>query len=70
MTKYIDCQHCGQDLRLPPLTLEEYTALLAVKRAGNALEIAGRNRGYGELPLMDLWLKLRDAIASLSENLK
>ena len=45
-------------------------ALLAVMRAGNALEIAGRNRGYGELPLMDLWLKLRDALAALPEYLR
>ena len=50
--------------------LNEHTALLAVKRTGSALEIAARNRGYGELPLMDLWLKFRDALAALPEELK
>ena len=48
---------------------KEYDALVAAVRAGNALEISGRNRGYGKLPLMDLWMNLRNKLDVLPKHL-
>ena len=48
---------------------EEYDALIEVAKAGNSLEISGRNRGYGKLPLMDLWMNLRNKLDVLPKQL-